>query len=312
MKKILTLLTLTVTLSSLFAQKQNLSFNLQKGNTYYQTLTSLSVINQTLGSQIMEIKVNMTCRVSYKVNEINNNQYNLDVKYESLSMKMFLPNNMTMEFSSENKEETSDQMSAIFSKVMKALTQTPFQMELTKKGKIISIKNIDAIFEKMFSSFPSMSPEQKAQIKSQIGQSFGPDQFKSNFEMMMAIYPEQPVAIGEKWKTESISNALMSLKASSEFQLINQEGELNTIKGKSQIVVVDKNAFVNTNGIEMRFDMTGEQVTELKVNKRTGWVEAGKLTQSLKGKAITKDSPQTPGGMAIPMDIVTTMNLAGK
>ena len=302
MKKILTLLALIVTLPSLHAQKLDLKLNLQKGSTYYQTMTSITVINQTLGDKKIDVKVNVEGKMSYKVNEAKNNQYNLDVKYERLSMKMYLPNNITMEFSSETKE-TSDQMSAMFSKIMGALTQTPFQVEMSNKGKIISIKNVDVIFDNMFNSFPDLSPEQKAQIKSQIGQSFGPDQFKSNFEMMMAIFPEKLVATGDKWKVESTSSSQMSLKTSGEFQLLSQSGELSTIKGISQVTVADKDAFMNANGIEMKFDMTGEQTMELKLNKRTGWLEEGKLSQSLKGKAITKDTPQTPGGMSIPMNI---------
>ncbi len=311
MKKILTLLALIVTLPSLHAQKLDLKLNLQKGSTYYQTMTSITVINQTLGDKKIDVKVNVEGKMSYKVNEAKNNQYNLDVKYERLSMKMYLPNNITMEFSSETKE-TSDQMSAMFSKIMGALTQTPFQVEMSNKGKIISIKNVDVIFDNMFNSFPDLSPEQKAQIKSQIGQSFGPDQFKSNFEMMMAIFPEKLVATGDKWKVESTSSSQMSLKTSGEFQLLSQSGELSTIKGISQVTVADKDAFMNANGIEMKFDMTGEQTMELKLNKRTGWLEEGKLSQSLKGKAITKDTPQTPGGMSIPMTIETTMNVTGK
>jgi hypothetical protein len=274
-------------------------------------MTSNSIINQTFGDQKIDIKVNVTGRMSYKVNEVSNSQYNLDVKYESLSIKMFMPNNMTMEFSS-GKKETGNEMSAMLSNVMDALTKAPFQIDMTKKGKIIAIKNMEVLFNNMFNSFPDLSPEQKAQIKTQISQSFGDEQFKSNFEMMMAIYPEQPVTVGEKWKMESTSSGQMSLKISSEFQLLKQEGEQSSIKGVSQIQAADKEKYITANGIEMRFEMGGEQTMELKVNKRTGWVEEGKLTQSLKGKAVTKDTPQTPGGMSIPMNIETTMDVVGK
>lgn len=84
------------------------------------------------------------------------------------------------------------------------------------------------------------------------------------------------------------------------------------MRGNSKLEVADKNAYAPTNGLEMKFDISGDMASELKINKQTGWIEEGKLTQALKGNAVTKDSPQTPGGMTIPMTIDTSMSISGK
>lgn len=310
MKPIITLLSLVILISPLCAQKHNLAFNLQKGNVYFQTVTANSTIRQNLGGQQMDIKATIVGRMSYKVNDFKNNIYSMDVKYESVSMKMEMQGT-TMDFSSD-KKEGGDQLSTMMSKFLAGLTKSPFQIEMTSKGKIQSIKGLDVLFDKMFDEFPSLSPEQKAQFKGQLAQSYGGDAFKSNFEMAMAIYPDKPVAVGEKWTVNSASKTGMELKIGSEFQLADASGSFNTIKGLSKLEIVDKEAYTTQNGIDMKFDITGDMTTELKVNKQTGWIEEGKLTQSLKGNAITKDSPQTPGGMTIPMVIDTHMLISGK
>ncbi len=310
MKSLIALLSFVILTSPLCAQKQNLSFNLQKGSTYFQTMTANSAINQNFGGQSMDIKMTIVGKMSYKVNDFKNNLYSMDVKYESMTMKMGMQG-MNMEFSSD-KNEGGDQLSVMMSKLLGALTKSPFQIEMTNKGKIQSIKNIDVLFDKMFDEFPSLSPEQKAQLKGQLAQSYGGDAFKSNFEMAMAIYPEKPVAVGEKWIVNSSSKSGMDLKIVSEYLLADATGSINTLKGASKLEVADKNIFTPSNGLEMKFDVSGDMATELKVNKQTGWIEEGKLTQTLKGNAQTKDSPQTPGGMTIPMTIETNMSISGK
>jgi hypothetical protein len=141
-----------------------------------------------------------------------------------MMMKMAM-RGMTMEFSSD-KKEGGDQLTAMMSKLLGALTKSPFQVEMTSKGKIQSIKNIDVLFEKMFDEFPTLSPEQKAQLKGQIAQSYGGDAFKSNFEMSMAIYPDQPVAVGEKWTVNSSVKSGMDLKIVSEYLLADASVQL--------------------------------------------------------------------------------------
>ena len=52
--------------------------------------------------------------------------------------------------------------------------------------------------------------------------------------------------------------------------------------------------------------------SDLKVDKKTGWVMAGTAEQSINGKAKIGANDQMPDGMDIPMTIKTTTTFTGK
>jgi hypothetical protein len=104
MKKNLILVIAIFILTSVQAQKHKLELNLVKGETYSQNFNSTVLTNQNLNGLNLKINMSIIGKTTYKVVDIKGLVYNMEVKYESLSMKMVLPNGV-MEFSSEKKDE---------------------------------------------------------------------------------------------------------------------------------------------------------------------------------------------------------------
>ena len=121
-------------------------------------------------------------KMTYKVLDIVNSIYEMEVRYESLSMKMNLPNGEA-EFNSENNDDKD-----IYSSILSKMTNKPFLVKMTKTGKINEVKNIESIFENVFENFPQLTDMQKQQIKNQFIQSYGEKAFKGNIEMCSAIF----------------------------------------------------------------------------------------------------------------------------
>lgn len=103
MKKILGFVFLLLLVTSCEAKKERLELNLTKGETYTQQMASSMSILQTINGQ--EVKTNMSVhgKMTYKVIDIQNSVYEIEVRYESLALKMSMPGG-TMEFSSEKNQ----------------------------------------------------------------------------------------------------------------------------------------------------------------------------------------------------------------
>jgi len=306
MKRIVNLLIGLILLASCQAQKEKLELKLIKGNLYTQNITSNSTVIQTLNGQQMNINMTIKAKMTYKVIDIQDAVYNLEVRYESLIMKINLPNGV-MEFSSEKNDEKD-----IFSTILGSMKNKPFLVKMTKSGKVNEVKNIELIFSEIFNKFPQLSEAQKQQIKIQLMQAYGEKAFKGNIEMCSAIFSDSPVSKGDKWTIKTQLESAMSAKMESIYELKEITDTDCQIIGNSTITTADKDAYIVSNGMPLKYDMAGTMTSDIRIDKNSGWILIAKIGQSIKGTAYVKDNPQTPGGMAIPMTMNTDMTISEK
>lgn len=62
----------------------------------------------------------------------------------------------------------------------------------------------------------------------------------------------------------------------------------------------------------LKYDMSGTMISEIKVNRKSGWVIESKINQTLKGTSQIKDNPKMPGGITIPMTMINEMTITDK
>lgn len=307
MKTILHLSLALLFLASCQGKKEKLQLNLVKGQTYTQRLISNMTITQNISGQQMNMTMAVGGKMVFKVVNSNDSIFDIDVRYESLSMKMGMPNG-TMEFSSDKQDEKD-----VFSTVLGSMRNKSFMVRMDKYGKVKEVKNIDTLFSGFFEKFPQISNEQKQVISDQIKQAYGTKTFKGNLEMTSAIFPEHPVAIGDPWVTKTtmtMSGADVNLE--SNYKLKEVHPDYYLISGSSKLVTDNKGKFVQTNGMPVKYEMTGTMTTEIKVDRKTGWIIDSKTSQALNGAMEIKDNPKVPGGMFIPMMINNEMELTDK
>jgi len=305
MKKILSFIAAIVLCSSVFAQKQKIELNLTKGSLYTQKMEVVANIVQTIQGNPQTINMTIIGNMDYKVVDVQNSVFEMETTYKSLAMKMKMPTG-EMEFNSEKKDEHD-----VLSKVLSALINKTFTIKMNKFGKVVELKNVESLFSSMFDKIPQMGEMQKQQILAQMKQAYGEKAMKSNIESSMAIFPESEVAVGDKWVVKNTMESGMSMNFESTYQLKEVTADYYAISGSSIINPADKNAVTETNGLPFQYDMSGTMVSDLKIDKKTGWVNEAKIKQELKGTATIKDSPNAPGGMSIPMEISTTMQVTG-
>lgn len=279
----------------------SLNLNLVQGKEYRQNSETKMMMTQSFGGQTMDIVATIKGKMVYLVKSVTPASYDMDIRYESMSMDMQMPQ-ATMKFSSENPAEGD-----MFSQVLAAMINKSFQAQFSKTGKVISVKNIEALFATAFDKFPDVSEAQKEQIKSQLKQSYGEQAFASNMEMMFAIFPDKPVKVGEKWTVESKLKSSVTANISSAFTYVEEGADFRKIHGDSKITAEENSAYVNSNGMDMKFNMNGTMISDIKLDKKTGWVLEAKIMQDIAGEAHVKANEQLPDGLSIPMTIKTEM-----
>ncbi len=303
MKKIIILLFVFASAHLGFSQKHTLELNLKTGETYSQSYKSNSTILQSIGGQNMEIKIEVQGKWGFQVLGIEKDLYTLEIKYQSLSMNMQMPQG-TMEFSSEKKD--NDPASA----VLGALVDKPFQVKMSKTGKISEIGGVEELFTSATSALGQMDDMQKKQILDQVVQAYGDKAFQANMETTTAIFPDAKVAKGDSWRLTTKLESNITADIETVYTLADVLNDVYVITGKSEIKAVNSDEYKQMGGMEMKQNLTsGSMTSTLKLDKTTGWIKEGETTQEMDMDLILKDSPQVPGGMSIPMQIDTQMKI---
>lgn len=301
MKTISIIFLSSVFLISCQAQKHKLELNLEVGEIYAQNLTSNMTVSQTVNSQQMNIDATIIGKTIYKVMNVEDTIYTIDINYESLAMKMAMPNGV-VEFSSEKSDEND-----IFSTLLGMMKTKTFTVKMSKSGKIYEVKNIESLFSGLFEKFPQLTEIQKQQVQSQLMQAYGEKAFKGNLEMVTAIFSNSPVAKGDKWIIKTQLESGMSAEMETTYELVDISDTHGIIVGNATIRTANKDAYIESNGMPLKYDLQGTMVDNITIDLKTGWIIEANLTQSIKGTAEVKDNPQMPGGMIIPMTISNKM-----
>lgn len=301
MKTIFTLILTVFVLTSFQTQNSDLSLKLEKGKEYKQITNSKATIIQEVNGQKVNMVMTIKGTMTFLVKDITENGYNMDAKFEELSMSMQMPQGL-MEFSSE-KNDAND----IFSTILGAMKDKAFGITMSKTGKITDVKNVEALWSTAINTFDQLPEMQKEQIKAQIMKAYGGEALKGNIEMVTAIYPDSPVNRGDKWTINTKLESGMSANMTTDYEFAELTSEYALIKGKSTIVTADKDAYIESNGMPMKYDLTGSMDSEIKVDKNTGWIIEATINQKIEGDTYIKENPQLPNGMKIPMTMINDM-----
>jgi hypothetical protein len=303
MKTFLTIFLLSALTFTTYGQKVKPALDLTKGETYYNITVTNSTISQTLNSQEMNYTITMSGKTAFKVIDIVDTVYNMEVTYKSIGMKMQSTQG-SMDFNSDTKDPQD-----MPSKLLAALRDKPFSVSLSKNGRVLSVKNIDKIMASVFDGITSVDSTQKMQLKAQFIQSFGEAAFKGNLEQTLAIYPGKKVAKNDTWVINTKLESTMSANISTTYQLMDITDAGFVIHGDGKLATLnDKVSKVN--GMDATYALTGTMRSDITVDKKTGWITKSKLIEDMSGNFNIKDNPQVPAGMTIPMtvhsDITTT------
>jgi hypothetical protein len=302
MKQIYYLLVTTLLVAACKPQKIELALNLEKNKDYKQLNVAKVDITQNMMGQSFDIGMTMKSSITYKVDEIKDTIYDISAHYDSLSMKM-----ESSMFNMTANSESSDAANPLTG-MMSGMTNKPFNIQLTKHGKIESVSNV----ENLFQTDNPLVQAQAEQLKSQLKSAFGEESVKGNLQLSTDIFPDHPVKIGDSWVINSTQSSTFKINFTTTYTLVEKTDDYYLIKGNSIIATPDSVDYIETNGMSMQTSMNGTMNSEIKINKETGWPIESKLKQNMSGVSKVKGNAGMPDGMEISMKISSSTLITDK
>ncbi len=304
MRKFINLSLLVCICNTGLSQKTRLCLHLTSGNEYTQQINSIASITQYVNGQDISIIMGLDSKITYKVTAVTNGCYDMDVYYTALKMVMKMQQ-MSIEFSSEKTEDT-DPLSNVLAKMI----GKPFQVKMTSAGKLLDVQNAENIITTIIDNYKDLPEAKKEQIKAQLIEAYGNESFKGNIEMVMAVFPgKNKVNIGDKWNVNTNLKSGFAANVLSEYEFCESGTNYALIKGNSKIVSSNKDAYITSNEIPMRYDINGEMTSDIKIEKDTGWIIEATFKQYITGNSFIKTNPQTTDEMKVPVSMKNQLKI---
>jgi hypothetical protein len=300
MKKIVFILCSLFFVTAIQSQSYLIKFNFKKGAEFKQNLNSTMQITQEVSGQQMQINMGIKATTTFKVTKAKDTLYEMDVKYSNMSMSMQMAG-----------QPTSSAVDDMMGKMLRQIEGKSFQISLSSSGNIISVRNLEQLFNQLFDSLPSLSQEQKEQFKIQISQAYGEASFKSSFKVSTSVFPSYAVQKGDQW---TINNQLISnytFDVNSQFQLVDVDKEFYYIKAQSKLSTINQSdsSYNEVNGMSIRVMLNGAAESTYKLDRKTAWIIESTTQQTLQGSTEIKETEQFKGGMKIPLKMTQTSTI---
>lgn len=300
MKKLFLLLVTAVTLVSC-SEKHELSLHLESGKTYLQKVTSVANVAQTVNGQNMEIQMTVSGEIANKVMSFADGIYTIEVSYKSLDMEM--TSMMGQQKISSTSMDTADLMSSL----LRAMIDAPFTLKMTEKGKIEEVSGLDAMLLSVLNNFPQLNDQMKEGLKAQLSDMFGAENIAKNLEMSTNFFPTEAVAIGDEWSNVTTMKTTVNLEVVNQYKLKEMTDEYYVLSIDGTL----KTAGESTNASISEANLSGTQLGEMKVNRKTGWVETASIAQNFSGNIKVQANMNNPEGMEIPMEFRSDNTIEG-
>ncbi|MHC1780950.1 MAG: DUF6263 family protein [Bacteroidales bacterium] len=277
MKKILILIAALAISISLQAQQIDLKLNLEVGKVYKQNFISTNNMAQEMSGMNFTIDIKFINQVSFKVLGIENDEYRLEIKYDSTSMDLKSP--FFSITAASGKPEAKDYLSLYLQKY----SEKAFIIRMTKYGQITQMENFDEQMKSIFDDLSNVDPGTgpMSQMKSQLEQSYGKEAFKNNIVTQMSFFPAKKVGIGEKWIDNTVMKNGVPVNNVTEYELTGFDSNTATLKGISTYALTDGNGIKEVNGQKMNIEISGKGIYEIKIDRKSGWIIESRLKNEM-------------------------------
>ena len=275
MKRIILLMTLCLTLQSVYAQKMRYDF--KQGQVVKLNQDVDIKVEQNIQGTPMIINTDIIMESTFKVTEINDGVATLESAYDSLIMDMTINMfgvNTTVTVDSMNEPEQAEMQES--HEMFKSMIGVPFYIFVNDRGKVIKTEGIEELAEKVYSV--TSDPEAIQLME----QNFGPEKLKNDYARLFAFYPESKLKNGSTYSNN------VTIK---DFGITDQEQQWTVSKVEGQ---KDQLALTSTMPVEMvktenniDINLSGDLTTDFVVDTKTGWPMSNTMSGSMEGNAHT-------------------------
>ena len=248
------------------ADTYTLEYKLENGKSYKQSMLTTTVMKMDLMGQEMSIDIISEMGIQYDVLGQNDGMFDIRVLYKKIKMSMSAPMSMEINIDADSPENSSE------NKAFKLLTETPLDIQLTKQGKVASVKGTEAIAEKL-------NTLSNQQLKEILSQQLSEKGIKILIEQMLPFLPDKPVAIGESWDlVQNLNSNGADIINKMKLTLKQVKDNIATLDCSGTLTTPEGGAVMQLQGMDATVSMNGLQSGTILIDVKTGWIARSELT----------------------------------
>jgi hypothetical protein len=297
----LTLALLHFVAGTLKAQELRLNYELLPGESYMLEIDlQQETHSETMDSE--EISFYSLTEMIFRVDSTDAfNNYCLSVQYKDLMISMLAPQ-LDVDISSGSGKNR------MLTQMVDLLEEQPFYLIMSPVGELKELNGLDALFLSLEAQPTADTAEQKV-ILNTLNEAYGPDAFRSLFNLFMWIYPV--ISPMNNWtndityyfntKPVRVANRYFLSKTTDEFLVIQGLGVLNASK-----------EFLETTSMgEVKSSVSGNQTYDFQVDRESGWLRRCVSRQRVMVETTILKSEYFPPGLKIPSYAETMFEVKG-
>ncbi len=289
MKKIhlCSLLVVFLFIVSCTKERITLQLNLEQGVTYTRRVTTEQKISQTVQNQQFEMAQTMILEYGYDVTEVDDTgNTTVKISYANIGFTQDGPMGRT-EYKSWEDADTVPMAAKAFA----VMLGKNFTVVLSPQGRIARILGTESMLEEMIKAYDMpMDDRMRKEMEVSLKKQFGEEALKETLNDMFAIYPDRPVGIGDSWRTKTVVAMGFPMTIHHTWRLKRIEDGKVYIETSAKIEP-NTDVKVTQMGMEVTYDISGEQKRSLVLDESSGWLREGEIEQQVGGKILVSSTP---------------------
>jgi hypothetical protein len=278
-------------------QAYTLRLNLETGDTYTMETITDQVINQVINGMEQEILQKTGYVHRYEVMGRAGENYRLQVTYEAIVYEQETGGRKISYDSRDSAAQVPMQ-----AKGFAGLVDESFEMVLSPTGELVELSGMDQMIDKVVANM-ELPEAVRAQVRTMLEDQMGNQSMKSNMAQAMAFFPEQPVDPGDTWSSQSQLRTSMILDLDTQYELLKVEdgraylglkGTMDSAPDAEPSVMM---------GMQMTFDMAGDQSGTIVVDLDTGKTLSVDIDQTFSGDVSATGGQMGDQSLEFPMVI---------
>ncbi|NIR46634.1 MAG: hypothetical protein GWN99_19700 [Gemmatimonadetes bacterium] len=190
-----------------------------------------------------------------------------------------------------------------------ALVGASFWARMTSTGQVLDVWGVEPILQKMLDEMALPPGPQSEQLQEQLRNQFGDQAMREMLTRMMAVYPTEPVVVGDSWTSRNAITSGFPITIDATYTLRERRGGVAFVDVAATVESTPGAGGMQMGGTTLEFDLSGEQSGTLEIDEISGWVVRGTVAQDFSGQVQVDAGQAAAQSMTWPISIKGTMNL---
>jgi hypothetical protein len=271
-------------------EKLQLRLNLEAGESYRLRMITDQKVSQTIQGQQQDLTQTVGIGYTFDVGEVKSDGSMLaTVTYEWVRFEQKGPAGEIL-YDSANPPDRIDPSAAGYP----ALLGQSFTMELSPEGQVKDLWGVDDMLAGILGALDLPPGGMRDTLEQSFRSQFGEQSMKENMENMMAIYPADPVDIGDTWTKKVVVATGFPMILENSWTLKSRQDGVATIAVFSKVEPNPDAPPLEIGPIKISYELSGEQQGTMELDEGTGWTLGAHMTQAFSGEMKMGDDMSWP------------------